>query len=302
MAYWTSVGRLFLVTALWSTVGLCVRLIETANALQINALRCLVMAVVIGLWLVLRRGRQALPPLAWDVWRPYLLLTLFFGIGTTAMIFAVAHTSIANAASLGATSPVFASVLAPWWLGERTPPPAWIAAGAALAGVWLVTGAGAVDTGSPNLGDLAALANAACFACEMMALRRYQDRDLVPGFVLAGLFTGLLCGVLGGGLAMPAWDGGVVVTMGLVHLALPVLLLTRGARDVPAVQITLIALLDIVLSPLWVWLLLGETPGLNTALGGGLIVAAVVTATLAAAHGAARARLIEIKAPPSLPG
>lgn len=301
MAYWTSVGRLLLVTVLWSTVGLCVRLIEGANPFQINALRCLTMALVIGLWLVLRRGRQALPPLTVEVWRPYLLLALFFGFGTTAMIFGVAHTSIANAASLGATSPVFAAILAPWWLGERTPASAWLAAAAALVGVGLVAGVGAAGTGSPNLGDLAALANAACFACEMMALRRYQDRDMVPGFVLAGLLTALLCGVLGGGILVPLRDAGVILLMGLAHLALPVLLLTRGARDVPAVQITLIALLDIVLSPLWVWLFLGEVPSLHTALGGSLIITAVVTATLAAAHRSARGRLIRIKAPPTAP-
>jgi drug/metabolite transporter (DMT)-like permease len=52
--------------------------------------------------------------------------------------------------------------------------------------------------------------------------------------------------------------------------------LTMGARLIPAAEVALITLLEVVLGPLWVWLALSERPGIATLLGGAVVVAAVV--------------------------
>ncbi len=70
-------------------------------------------------------------------------------------------------------------------------------------------------------------------------------------------------------------DLAVLATMGVVQLAVPVVLLVRGARHVPATQMALIALLDVPLNPLWAWIGVGEAPTAEAAIGGGIIVAAV---------------------------
>jgi DME family drug/metabolite transporter len=68
--------------------------------------------------------------------------------------------------------------------------------------------------------------------------------------------------------------------MGASLLTLPAVLLTRGACDVPAVQIMLFSLLDVILGPLWVWLFLGEALTVTTSADGTLIVTAVVLASI----------------------
>jgi drug/metabolite transporter (DMT)-like permease len=52
--------------------------------------------------------------------------------------------------------------------------------------------------------------------------------------------------------------------------------LTIGARLVPAAQVALISLLEVVLGPLWVWLAMGERPGAGTLVGGAIVVGAVI--------------------------
>jgi len=99
-------------------------------------------------------------------------------------------------------------------------------------------------------GDLAAVANAACFAGEMIALRRYRHVDLELAFVMAGFATCALCIAANGGFSVSLHDFALIAFMGCVQLGLPVFLLPRGARDVPAVQITLISLLERLLAAL----------------------------------------------------
>jgi len=52
--------------------------------------------------------------------------------------------------------------------------------------------------------------------------------------------------------------------------------LTIGARLIPAAQVALITLLEVVLGPLWVWLAIDERPSTATLVGGAVVVAAVI--------------------------
>jgi drug/metabolite transporter (DMT)-like permease len=63
---------------------------------------------------------------------------------------------------------------------------------------------------------------------------------------------------------------------GAGQIGLGLILLTIGARLIPAAQVALISLLEVVLGPLWVWLAVGEQPGAATLIGGTIVVVAVV--------------------------
>jgi len=52
--------------------------------------------------------------------------------------------------------------------------------------------------------------------------------------------------------------------------------LTVGARLIPAAEVALITLLEIVLGPLWVWIALSEQPGALTLTGGAIVLVAVL--------------------------
>lgn len=54
------------------------------------------------------------------------------------------------------------------------------------------------------------------------------------------------------------------------------LLYTLGSRVIPAAELTLFSLIEVMLAPLWVWFFLAETASANTFIGGGILMAAVV--------------------------
>jgi drug/metabolite transporter (DMT)-like permease len=53
-------------------------------------------------------------------------------------------------------------------------------------------------------------------------------------------------------------------------------LFAAGARLVPAAEAALITLLEVILGPIWVWLVLSERPDTATLVGGAVIMLAVV--------------------------
>jgi drug/metabolite transporter (DMT)-like permease len=70
-----------------------------------------------------------------------------------------------------------------------------------------------------------------------------------------------------------------LAALGIGQIGLGFALLTVGARLIPAAQVGLITLLEVVLGPVWVWLALDERPGTLTLLGGTVVIAAIVLQT-----------------------
>jgi drug/metabolite transporter (DMT)-like permease len=64
--------------------------------------------------------------------------------------------------------------------------------------------------------------------------------------------------------------------MGLIMLPLSFGLMFIGPRYIPAPEVSLVLLLEAVLGPLWVWLALGEDPGVRTLFGGAIVLATLV--------------------------
>jgi drug/metabolite transporter (DMT)-like permease len=76
--------------------------------------------------------------------------------------------------------------------------------------------------------------------------------------------------------------GGDVVwlaLLGIGQIGLGFVLLTVGARLIPAAQVGLITLLEVVLGPLWVWLALDERPSTLTLAGGAIVIIAIIIQT-----------------------
>jgi drug/metabolite transporter (DMT)-like permease len=76
-------------------------------------------------------------------------------------------------------------------------------------------------------------------------------------------------------------DVGWLAALGIGQIGLGFALLTVGARLIPAAQVGLITLLEVVLGPLWVWLALDERPSTLTLVGGAIVIVAIVLQTRA---------------------
>ena len=70
------------------------------------------------------------------------------------------------------------------------------------------------------------------------------------------------------------WIG--LLLLGVVQLGLPYILYALALRHVRAVEGILLPMIEPVLNPVWVFLLLGETPGPLALLGGSIILGAVL--------------------------
>jgi len=261
-------------TVLFSLSGIFVRLLTNADPWRISLYRASTMSLTVLVFLTMRYGRQTWRHFAALDRRALLAVSLFFGVGSTLYILAVSRTSVANVSCLAATAPVFAAVLARLVLGERSGAAAWLATGLALFGIYVIfrdqIGAG------DQFGNIVALFVAFTFAGQTVSLRKFRSAELMPAICIGGLMVCAAMPLFGNNFAIDLHDLVLVLAMGIVQLALPIILYVRAARYVTAMTMTLISLLDVVFNPLWAWLGVGELPSPSTFIGGSIIVAAVL--------------------------
>ena len=272
-------GVLFVFAAgvLWSTVGLGIRLIEDAVVWQILLYRSISMSLFLYVVIRLRSGESPFTQI-----RRTGFSTVIAGLALVAAysggIYAIQNTSVANALLLFATAPFMAAVLG--WLVLREPVrvATWITIGIALCGIAIMVAD--KSDGIALKGSLAALGSALGFAVFTVALRWGRTKEMLPSVFLSGLFafvlTFLICYFMGLPLVLSVYDGSVAMGMGIFQIGAGLILYTLGSRSLPAAELVLLSLAEVLLGPLWVWLFLDETASVNTLFGGVVLLAAIL--------------------------
>jgi drug/metabolite transporter (DMT)-like permease len=267
-------ASLLLAAILFSTGGTAIKLLAFTGW-QVASMRSLVAALV--LWLLLPQARKG--------WSLGILGVAACFAGT--MIFYVLAnklTTAANAIFLQSTAPLYLLLLGPLLLKEQVQKldlllMAVLAAGLAL----LLLGEESATVTSPNpaLGNIFAACAGVTWALTVLGLR-WQSRKMTPGQdpALASVVAGNLIACLVAGSmafpipAAPAGDWLLVLYLGAAQIALAYVFMTRGIRNVTALEASLLLLLEPVLSPVWAWLVHGEEPGAAAMAGGVLVLAA----------------------------
>ena len=271
-------GVLFVFAAgvLWSTVGLGIRLIEEAVVWQILLYRSISMSVFLYLVIRIRSGESPFVQIR-RVGVPAIIAGLSLVAAYSGGIYAIQNTSVANAMLLFATAPFMAAVLG--WIVLREPVrrATWVAIAVAIGGIAIMV---ADKSGSVALmGSLAALGSALGFAIFTVALRWGKTGEMLPSVFLSGLFAIVItigvCQYQGLSLMIGARDGGIAMGMGVFQVGAGLILYTLGSRSLPAAELALLSLAEVLLGPFWVWLFLGETATVNTLLGGLVLLAAI---------------------------
>jgi drug/metabolite transporter (DMT)-like permease len=288
---------LFMIVAAvcWSTGGLLVRKLSITNAWEIVFWRSLFMALFVAGVLLVMHGRR-MPAAVRAVGMPGLLSGLLLSGTFFLFIGSLTRTTVANTFVLMSVSPLFAA-LAGWFvLRERVAPRAWIAMAVAFTGILVMVGGG-IGTGQMT-GNLMALGVSVCFAAQLIVLRKFHASvDMLPQVLIAGLWTLVPAWLIAGPFAATHADLAILVLMGSVQLGVGCLLATAASRSLAASELSLIALLEPILGPLWVWVLLDEHPGRNALAGGAIVLGAVIANEIFAAW---RGRNVSAQAP--LPG
>jgi drug/metabolite transporter (DMT)-like permease len=264
-------GRLFVALAAvaWSTAGIMQRELSVGVATQLGG-RALF--AVLGLLLyvaVAERGDVVGAFRA--IGRAGLAIGALMAISSGSFFFALNHTTVANVLFMQALAPILAAALGTV-LGEPVPRRTWLAMAVAFAGVGLMVG----GPGHPKLlGVLLSVLMTASFAVTLVITRERRDVSMAPATCLSQA----LVLVVTAPLAQPGSASGrdvlLLALLGVGQIGLGLVLLTIGGRLIPAAEVALITLLEIVLGPLWVWLFLSERPGAATIAGGLIVLAAV---------------------------
>jgi drug/metabolite transporter (DMT)-like permease len=272
-------ARLLLLAAaaLWSTAGAAMKLCGL-NGLQINGGRSL----LAGLFLA------AVLPEARRLPTRRMLLGIV-GYATTVTLFSVANklTTAANAIFLQSTAPVWVLLLSPLLSTDRPSRGEVVALPVYGLGLSLFF----LDELSPGqlAGNLVALVAGLTFAFCIIGVRRAQEE------AQASLMWGNL---LAAALVLPLWPAGpaarpidlaLVAYLGIFQLGLAYLCFGRGVVRVPALEASLLVLLEPILNPIWTYLFAGERPGPWALAGGAVVLAATAWRTIVPAIGA-RAR------------
>lgn len=271
-------GLLFVFAAgvLWSTVGLGIRMIEDAVVWQILFYRSISMSLFLYMVIRLRSGESPFLQIR-RIGLPAVVAGLSLVAAYSGGIYAIQNTSVANAMLLFATAPFMAAVLG--WLVLREPVRAatWIAIAVALGGILIMVSDKTGDVAVQ--GSLAALGSALGFAVFTVALRWGRSGEMLPSVFLSGLFaiviTFGICQFLELSVVLSLQDGGVAMGMGVFQVGAGLILYTLGSRSLPAAELTLLSLAEVLLGPLWVWLFLNETASLNTLVGGAVLLIAI---------------------------
>lgn len=277
MRYGTGVLMVLAAGLVWSFQALIIRQIEVAEAWAVLTWRSAAMVPVLLACLAVAERGSPLPALGKSGLAGVLGgIALVVAMGGTILAFQT--TTIANAAFLLAASPFLAAILGRLILGEAVAPRTWGAIALALVGIFLMVREGLAA--GALVGNVAALTAALGFAAFTVSLRwRRVESSLPPTILGAGfaVVAGALATVqLGQPLVIPATDVMWCVLMGVVTMSGGMVLYTLGSRVVPSAELTLLSNTEILLAPVWVWLIMGETASANTLIGGAVVLAAIL--------------------------
>ena len=269
-------GLVLLSGVLLSVGGPLIRLIESADEWQFLAYRACALVIVLLAVIAVRHPGRCLATIGAAGW-PGVIAGCCLACAFVGFVFSMTHTTVANTLFLLSAAPFAAALLGWMILGEAVSRATWLAMLGAFAGVAIMIGEGIVQ--SDLFGDLAALCAALGFAGFSVALRYGREVDMVPAVLFAGIISGVTSAVVavatGIGLDISLRDLGVSFTYGSVGIAGGLLLFTLGSRYVPAAELTLLSLTEVILGPIWVWLAFSEQPSRPTLLGGAILLAAI---------------------------
>jgi len=258
----------------FSTAGILVRHVESVPAVGIVFWRSVFMfafiAAVLAVWY-----RGQLVEKVREAGRPGVISACFLGSTFFLFIFSITRTTIADASALMSTGPLFLAVAAWIYLGERPRAGTWLAIAAALGGVALMFAEG-LGTGR-LAGNLLALGVPACFTANYIVLRRAAaTADPTVAAMLAALFSAIVAAPLAAPFDLALRDLPLLIALGVFQTGLGLVLITRAYGRLTAGELGLLALIEPVLAPLWVWIGIGERPGAAALAGAAIVIGAVL--------------------------
>jgi drug/metabolite transporter (DMT)-like permease len=269
-------GQLFVALAAvaWSSAGVLQRQLSVGTTTQL-AWRALFAAIALAGFVAISNRGRALVAFR-SMGTAGLAVAVSIAIASGSFIVALNHATVANVLFLQALAPVAAALLAWIALGESVTGRALVAMVVALLGVALMVG-GPGSGGVVGVG--VSLVMTLAFAVGIVITRHRREMSMAPAICLSQVIVVVAIGPFSHPSTVTVHDLGFLVLLGVGQMGLGLAFMTVGARLIPAAEVALITLLEVVLGPLWVWIALAERPALIAIIGGFVVILSVVLQT-----------------------
>ncbi len=282
MTHRRAVALMILATLMWSIAGVVTRHLEAARGFEMTFWRSVFTALSLVLALSVMRGAALWHGLARAGW-PLWVSGACWAVMYIAFMIALSLTTVANVLVTLALGPLITALFARLFLGHVLAPRTWLAIAVASSGIAWMFGRDAVAGASPA-GTLVAFMVPLAAAINWTVLQFVANRkimfaarvDMLPAVLIGAVLSALAMLPLAYPPQVSAHDLGLLALLGIVQLAIPCLLVVRLSRELPAAEISLLGLLEVIFGVTWAWLGAGEEPSSATLVGGALVVAALV--------------------------
>lgn len=291
MTHTRAIFTMILATLLWSVAGVVTRhldvLSQPGRGFELTFWRSCFAALSLSValsWQCERSPVREILAAPWPVWVSGACWMVIF----TAYMLAMSLTKVANVLLVMALGPLITALFASLFLRQKLQFRNWAAIGAAALGIgWMFSTGVAVDGAA--WGCTVAMAIPLAMATNWTVLQHaHQQRsrpvveDMLTAVQIGATLSSLATLPFAWPLAAPWRDVASLALLGAVQLALPCWLVVCVARVLPAHEMSLLSILELLFGVAWAWAFAAETPDANTLLGGAMVLSALLANELGA--------------------
>jgi len=254
---------LVITATLWSLGGLLIKSVNW-NPAAIAGMRSAIAAVVLLIYMKKPKFTWSLPQLG-----------AAFAYFATVMLFVIANktTTAANAIFLQYTAPIYVAIFGAWFLKEKPKFIDWLLIFIILGGMALFF----LDHLNTNgvIGNIVAALSGVSFGFFAIFMRLQKNDSPLESVFLGNVLTALV-GLPFMFSSAPNAKGFIsLLLLGVLQLGIPYILYSSAIKHVTALEAILIPVIEPILNPIWVLILLKETPGVFSIVGGSIVIIAV---------------------------
>lgn len=262
---------------LWSSGGLFIKVL-TLDAFQISFYRSLIAAATIYV-ITLVQGRR----LRFDLDPVSFLCSISYAFILVLFVMATKLTTAANAIFLQFTAPIYLLVLEPLFLKTKFEKRNLIALIFCFIGMTLFF-FGRLDF-SGIQGNILAICSGICFALFSLFLKwkkqLHKSDNTIANIIAGNLLVCLLClPLVYDKLLIESAQLWILLFMGAFQIGISYMIFNEGIKYVSATESMIIAMLEAILNPVWVFIGVGEVPTMYSIIGSVIILLAVLWRTL----------------------
>lgn len=265
---------------LWSSAGVINRQMTDAAGWDITFWRSAFTALfTAAYWLYTRRWAGVLQDLQAGrlLWASALCWAVMF----TCFMLAMSYTTVGHVLLAMSVGPLLTVIFASVFMGQQVRKHTWAAVVMAGAGLAYMFGSDlAHSQGRALLGVLIAFCVPVAGAVNFLVLQHSAAKkisiNLMPAVCLGAMISALLCLPAVNFQASNAVDLTWLASLGLFQLAIPCVWMVWVSARLPATEVSLLQVLEIIFGTTWAWLWGRETPSSATLLGGSLVIAVLM--------------------------